>query len=118
MQHKSYTRQLELHIEELQEQLAIQQKTVEDLQNNTRFVVICDGNVSREAALNITADLVVVPMLDVVYVVPLSSPTPYSSSRLYKSVKDRCNPCGSIYDIDMLRNYAHGRTVVPYTSKK
>jgi hypothetical protein len=113
---KSYTRQLELHIEELQEQLAISQKLVEDSHKHHRFVVVCKDPNDVDIAINTTAELVVFKVK--MSGLTLSPKPPHPHVSIYQSIKDRCNPCGSFYDIDMLKAYAHGCHVIPYKCKK
>jgi hypothetical protein len=129
MKQKDYIKQLEEANQKLQTKLETQADDMDRLSaafaqtrnemKRSRLVVVYNemrdiGNVDRNILYN--ANLIVVPVtkdekLKVYEKYQISSDVRLS---LFKSVKDRLHKQGSIYDIDMLNDYARGGSVKPY----
>jgi hypothetical protein len=132
---KDYVKQLEAANEELQRKLLEQGRVITCLEEaydhskeqmkSNRLVIVCSD---EQDAINsgigrgklgdmiYTADLMVIP------VTPEEKQTVFMKYQitlavklsLFKSIKDRSNKQGSIYDTDLLRKYARGELVNPY----
>ena len=134
---KDYVKQLEVANEELQRKLLEQADIMDSLSaafaqtrnemKRSRLVVVCSNE--REI-FNSSMGKTGVGIGELVYKVNLivipATPeekqkvfeayqiSPDVKLSLFKSVKDRNNKQGSIYDADMLNDYATGLTVKPY----
>ena len=133
MKKSDYVKQIEDANEKLQRKLEEQGKVIDIYQDNlrrvqselgqNRLVVICSDEkdainsgvgMGNLGALVYHVNLMVVPASQEERQKVRDGYHLKNEILLFKSIKDRYNKQGSIYDMDMLNSYAKGRDVKPY----
>lgn len=131
MKKSDYVKQIEDANEELQRKIEEQGKVIDIYQDNlrrvqselgqNRLVVVCSDE--KDAVGGVWGNLNTLVYHVNLIVVPASQEEKQKvrdgyllkkEILLFKSIKDRYNKQGSIYDMDMLNSYAKGRDVKPY----